>query len=142
MTVSTPVATDKPVVAPQKPISIELIGPAVTIMQELCAHVRNGYTVHKDYPMHFYQNGNISLMLIIGNPDDYALKKAQESTDASIAREQAEYNRRVQEEAKLLVERQAREALEKSVAEAVAAHEKQIAKLKRDAEAELARLNK
>lgn len=126
----------------KRPFSIELIGPAVSIMQQVCAHVRDGYVVNKDYPIQFYQNGNLSLMVNLGEPDKLAYRKAQESSEASIARENAEYERRVKDEAKRLVEQQAREALEKSVAEAVAAHEKQIAKLKRDAESELARLNK
>jgi len=54
----------------------------------------------------------------------------------------AEFEAAVKREAAILVERQAREALEKTVAETVAAHEKQIAQLKKQAEAELARLNK
>lgn len=129
------------VAAPQKrPFSIELIGPAVSIMQQVCAHVREGYVVNKDYPIQFHNNGNLSLMVNLGDPDQLAYKKAQESTEISIRQEEARYRRDVEEAAKRQLEQAKREELERQVAEAVAASEKAIQKLRRDAAAELAKL--
>jgi len=126
--------------APKKPFSIELIGPAVSIMQEVCAHVRNGYVVSRDYPMNLFPNGNLSLMVHLGEPDKLAFTKAQESTDISLQQEEARYRRDVEEAAKRQLEQAKREELERQVAEAVAASEKAIAKLRREAAAELAKL--
>lgn len=126
--------------APAKPFSIELIGPAVSILQEVCAHVRNGYVINKDYPFNLFPNGNLSLMVVLGEPDKLAFTKAQESTDISLQQEEARYRRDVEEAAKRQLEQAKREELERQVAEAVAASEKAIAKLRREAAAELAKL--
>jgi dephospho-CoA kinase len=67
---------------------------------------------------------------------------AKESMEHAVQRQQAEYEADVQRAAAILVERQKREALEQQVADAVAASEKAIAKLRKEAEAELARLTK
>ncbi|WP_313034075.1 hypothetical protein, partial [Massilia alkalitolerans] len=120
--------------------SIELIGPAVSILQEVCAHVRNGYVINKDYPFNLFPNGNLSLMVVLGEPDKLAFTKAQESTDISLQQEEARYRRDVEEAAKRQLEQAKREELERQVAEAVAASEKAIAKLRREAAAELAKL--
>lgn len=123
-----------------KPFSINLIGPAVPIMQEVCQHVRSGYVVNKDYPMDFYQNGNISLMLHLGNPDEVAISDAKTSTERSAAFELDEYNRRVRDEAKRMIEQQAREELEKKVAALKASQAKEMAALERATAAAIAKL--
>jgi hypothetical protein len=126
--------------APSKPFSIQLIGPAYPIFQELCAHVRNGYVVNKDAPVELFQNGNAMIWLHLGNPDEVAIAQAKESTDLHVAKEEAQYRKDVEEAAKRQLEQAKREALEKQVADAVAASEKAIAKLRKEAEAELAKL--
>ena len=137
---SEPTVTQTPALAPAKPFSINLIGPAVPLMQEVCQHVRNGYVVNRDYPMDFYQNGNISLMLHLGNPDEVAIADAKTSTERSAALELDEYNRRVREEAKRLVEHQQREELEKKVAALKAAQAKEMAALEKANAAALAKI--
>jgi membrane-bound ClpP family serine protease len=134
-------STSAPVVA-AKPFSIQLIGPAYPLFQELCVHVRNGYVINRDAPVELFQNGNAMLSLILGNPDEIAISQAKESTAHSVAQEESRYLKDVEEAAKRYVEQEKREALEKQVADAIAASEKAIAKLRKDAEAELAKLNK
>ncbi|WP_143745805.1 hypothetical protein [Massilia sp. KIM] len=124
-----------------KPFSISLIGPAVSIFNELCAHVRAGYIVNTDHPIEFFPNGNLSLMLILGSPDDTALAQAKTSSEESAARELADYERRIKEEAKRLVEHQQREELAKKVAAEVAEHQKKIAEIQKQAAAALAKLD-
>jgi hypothetical protein len=128
--------------APKKPFAIQLVGPGYIILHELCAHVRNGYVINPDAPYEFFANGNVVFNLILGNPDELSIARAKESTEHSAAMEEAQYQRDVAAAAKTMLEQERREALEKEVAEAVAASEKAIAKLKRDAQAELDRLNK
>lgn len=123
-----------------KPFSLNLIGPGVSVFQELCAHVRSGYVVNKDYPVDFYQNGNVSLMLILGNPDEIATAQAKESVELRIAQEQADYERRVKEEAKRLVEQQQKDELARTVAAEVAQHKRKIAEIEKQAAAALAKL--
>lgn len=135
---ATPAA---PVAAPAKPFSIELIGPSYPLFQELCAHVRNGYVINRDAPVQLFQNGNAMISLHLGNPDETAIARAKESTELSQKREEAKYRKDVEEAAKRLIETQKRQELEKQVADAVAANEKAIAKLRKDAQAELDKLS-
>jgi hypothetical protein len=134
--------TTAPVAAPAKPFSIQLLGPTYPIFQELCAHIRNGYVINKDAPIDLFPNGNAAISLILGDPDELAIARAKESSDFSVAQEEQRYRKDVEQAAKRLIEDEKRNALEQQVKEAVAANEKAIAKLRRDAEAELAKLNK
>jgi len=127
---------------PKKPFAIQLVGPGYIVLQELCAHVRNGYVINPDAPYEFFGNGNVVFNLVLGNPDELSIARAKASTEHSVAMEEAEYAARVKQAAQSMLEQERRAALEKQVAEAVAASELAIAKLKRDAQAELDRLNK
>lgn len=126
--------------APSKPFSIQLIGPSYPIFQELCAHVRNGYVVNKDAPVEMFPNGNTMIWLHLGNPDEVAIAQAKESNDLHVAKEEAAYRKDVEEAAKRLVEQAKREEIAQRMADVQAAHEKAVAKLKRDTDAELAKL--
>jgi hypothetical protein len=126
--------------ATTKPFSIHLIGPALPIFQELCVHVRNGYVVSKDAPIELFQNGNASIFLLLGNPDEVAIAQAKESAELSVAKEEAQYRKDVQDAAKRLVEQDKRDELKKRMDAEQAAHEKAVAKLKKELEAELAKL--
>lgn len=141
------VTTDLPAVpaaapVPKKPFAIQLVGPGYIVLHELCAHVRNGYVINPDAPYEFFANGNVVFNLILGNPDELSIARAKESTEHSAELEAAQYRREVAAAAKSMIEQERRAALEKDVAAAVAATEKAIAKLKQDAQAELARLQK
>jgi hypothetical protein len=144
MTKTAKVTTDLPAAAPvpKKPFAMQLVGPGYIVLHELCAHVRNGYVINPDAPYEFFANGNVVFNLILGNPDELSIARAKESTEHAVAMDEATYRRDVEAAAKSFVEQERRAALEKQVAEAVAASEKAIAKLKQDAQAELARLTK
>lgn len=140
VTTDLPAAAPAAAEVPKKPFAIQLVGPGYIVLHELCAHVRNGYVINPDAPYEFFANGNVVFNLILGNPDELSIARAKESTEHSAELEAAQYRRDVEASAKSMIEQERRAALEKEVAEAVAASEKAIAKLKRDAQAELDRL--
>ena len=142
VTTDLPAAAPAAAEVPKKPFAIQLVGPGYIVLHELCAHVRNGYVINPDAPYEFFANGNVVFNLILGNPDELSIARAKESTEQSVAMEAAQYRREVEAAAKSMIEQERRVALEKEVAEAVAASEQAIAKLKRDAQAELDRLTK
>ena len=135
-------AAPAPAPAPKKPFAIQLVGPGYLALQELCAHVRNGYIINPDAPYEFFANGSVVFNLILGTPDELSIARAKETTEHSAELEAAQFRREVEAAAKSMIEQERRAALEKEVAEAVAASERAIAKLKRDAQAELDRLTK
>jgi hypothetical protein len=134
----TPAAPAAP--AAVKPFSIRIGAPCHAAFQEAVVHARNGYTF-SDAPIELMQNGMAFFTMILGEANEYAIMKAKESTELSVAQEAAQYRRDVEEAAKRQLEQAKRAELEKQVAEAVAASERAIAKLKKDAAAELAKLS-
>jgi len=126
--------------APKKPFQISLGGTCPAIFHEAIVHARNGYCF-SDAPIQFFpEAGTAFFTMILGQPNDYAIMSAKESSEISVRNEEALYRRDVEEAAKRQLEQEKRAALEKQVAEAVAASEKAIAKMRKDAEAELAKL--
>jgi hypothetical protein len=125
---------------PIKPVSITLMGPGHVVMQELCAHVRNGMVVHPDLPVHFYENGNVQAILVQGNPTQAMIDMARQSEQTAREQEAAERQRDIQAEAKRLVEEEKRALLEKQKARIKAEHEKAMRALEAATEAEIAKL--
>jgi len=128
-------------VAAIRPASIHVIGPAYPAWAEAAVHIRDGYIFHPDRQVQLFENGNASFYLILGNPGQIAVDMAKASMDQAVLIQQGEYEAAVKREAAILVERQRREELEKQVADAVAASERAIAKLRKEADAELAKLS-
>lgn len=124
-----------------KPFSITIIAPAYPAFQEVCAHVRNGYVIDKDRAVEITQTGQAIIHLILGNPDETAIAQAKDSSELATQLQQAQWDREVKQAAKALIEQEKRTQLEKQVADAVAASEKAIAKLRKDAAGELAKLS-
>lgn len=136
---------EAPAVAPvnvKRPDSISICTNGGDAWNELMVHVRNGYIVAPGTFPVIFPNGNVSLLLCIGSPAPIAIKKAQETIDRELRAEEARFNERVKEEAKRLVEEQAKADLAKRVAAAEAAAEAAIAKIRADAAAELEKLTK
>lgn len=129
-------------VAANRPASLHLIGPSNLAFAEAVVHIRSGYCFHPDRPVEILGQGNVSFYLVLGNVDQMVIDMAKDSTELAIQQQAAEFDAAVRHAAGIMVERQAREALEKQVAEAVAASEKAIAQMKKQAEAELAKLTK
>lgn len=123
-----------------KPFSIRIGAPCHAAFQEAVVHARNGYTF-SDGPIELMPNGMAFFTMILGEADEHAIMKAKESVELSIQQAEAQYRRDIQEEAKRQIEASKRAELEKQVADAVAASEKAIAKLRKDAAAELAKLS-
>lgn len=126
----------------KKPVSLQLIGPAFPVWNEMAVHLRDGFVINPNLGIEVASNGNAIVNLVLGNPDTTAIERAKESTELAIHLEQAQYERDVKAAAAAMLEVQRRQELEKQVAKAVADHEKQIAALKQAAQAEIAQLEK
>jgi len=130
----------KEVAAPIKPVSMTLVGPGHTVFRELCAHVRNGYIVHPDLPVHFYQNGNVQAILVSGNPTQATIDLARASEQTAREQEAAERQREIQAEAKRLMEQAKRAEFEQQVVALKAEQAKAVRELERATAAAIAKL--
>lgn len=126
----------------KRPDTISIFSSGGDAWNELMVHVRNGFIITPGTLPVVFPDGTVSLLLCIGSPAPTAIKKAQETIERELREEEARFNERVKEEAKRLVEEQAKADLEKRVAAAEAAAEAAIAKIRSEAAAELARLKK
>jgi hypothetical protein len=97
--------------------------------------------VHPDYPVEFFQNGNVSIMLVAGNPTQASIDMARASNELAIAQQKAEFRKAVEAEAKRLMEQQQREALEKQLAAIRAEQARQIAAAEKVSAAAIAKLS-
>lgn len=86
-------------------------------------------------------NGFAFFTMHLGNPKAHIIKTATESIERSQREEAAQRKRDIEAAAKRMLEDEKRARLEKEVADATKALEKQIAALKQAAAAELAKLN-
>lgn len=125
-----------------KPVTMTLMGPGHTIFQELAVHIRAGYVPNPDYPVEMFPNGNVSILLVLGNPTQHAIDKARESHDLAVLQQEAEFNRAVAAEAKRLAEQAARDELQRKVEALKADQAKAIRDLERATAAEIAKLSK
>jgi hypothetical protein len=127
-------------VTPTKPVSLTLIGPGHTIFQEFAVHIRDGYVPHPTIPVEFFQNGNVSVICVLGNPTQHAIDKARESNELAVAQQEADFQKAVQLEAKRIREEEKRADLEKQKAKIKAEHEKAMRALEAATEAAIAKL--
>ena len=128
-------------VAPALPVSIHCIGPSWEVFPAAAVHIRNGMIFHPDMLVEFFPNGTASFHLVRGNPTQAAIDMAKEGSDHALLLQQAQYEVDVKRAAQALVEQQKRDDIAKRMAEVQAAHDKAVAKLKKEAEAELAKLS-
>jgi hypothetical protein len=124
----------------RKPFSINVIEPAFPAFQQACALIRQGYVFSPDMPIELTPTGHAIFTLVLGTPDHNAVNKAQESVEHGLAMEAAQYERDVQARAETLLADYKRKELEKRIAAEVAAREKEIAALRKAADAELTKL--
>lgn len=127
---------------PKKPVSLQLIGPAFPIWDELAVHLRDGYVIQPDLGIELAHNGNAIVNLVIGNPTAAAVERARGSNELAQQQEQAAFERAVREEAKRLAEQTARENLDKQVAALNAEFESKKRELEKALVASVAKLNK
>jgi len=137
---STPATATEILVAPKRPASIQLIGPAFPTLHEMAVHIRSGYVPHPGLPATISETGMVAMLLILGEPNLAAIERAKQSTHSALLLEQEQYNRDVKVAAANIVQQQKRDEIAQRIASAVAERDKAIAKLQRDADAELASL--
>ena len=126
----------------KRPDTISIFTSGGNAWNELMVHVRNGFIITPGTVPVIFPDGNVSLLLCVGSPAPVAIQHAQETIERELREEEARFNERVREEAKRLVEEQAKADLQKRVAAAEAAAEAAIAKIRSEAAAELAKLSK
>jgi hypothetical protein len=124
----------------KKPVSLQLIGPAFPIWNELAVHLRDSYVIDPNLGIEIASNGNAIVNLVLGNPDSSAIERAKESTDLAVQLERAAYEKAVREEAKRLLEQDKRDQLNKQVSAIKAEQAKQIRALEKATEVAIASL--
>jgi len=125
----------------KRPETIKLFGHYQSVMDEFTIHARNGYRVFPGVlPRYFEFNGNMSMLLQLGDPLPLASQRAAESMAHAQKEEAAEFDRRVTEEAKRFAAEQAQRDLQARVAAAQAVADAQVARIREDAEAAIARI--
>lgn len=123
------------------PDTITLFGNGGTVWNELMVHVRSGFIIAPGTFPVVFADGNVSIALCLGTPSQLIIKAAEASVVRALREEQERFDQRVKYAAKLLVEQQAEADLERRLAEAEAQAEAAIAKIRKEAAAERARLN-
>jgi hypothetical protein len=125
----------------KRPDTIKLFGHFQSVMDEYTIHARNGYRVFPGVLPRFFEfNGNMSLLLQLGDPAPLASQRAAESMAQAQKEEAAEFDRRVTAEAKRFAAEQAQRDLQARVDAAQAVADAQVQRIREDAEAAIARI--
>jgi hypothetical protein len=83
-----------------KPYAVTVFGPTTMALQEVAAHVRNGYVPDINTAIQvFGAAGTISIVLVLGDPDKAYIERAAVTTADAVAMEEARFNRMVEEAA-------------------------------------------
>lgn len=94
--------------AAQKPYCLTVHGPTTLALQEVAAHIRNGYVPDINTAISIFgAAGTIEIALVLGSPDQAFIDRAAVTTADAIAMEQAKYKRDVEQAAARLVEQAA-----------------------------------
>jgi hypothetical protein len=122
--------------ATPKPYSVRLIGPTTMMLAQAAALIRShGYIPDPDTAIEMFpQTGRIAMVLVQGQPEEYAVEAAVTTIAEEAEREQVRFNRLVEEAAARQIEAAARAAAEARRASLLAEQRKQLAAL----EAEIA----
>lgn len=135
----TPVATPLAEIA-RRPDTINLFGPAYEVLDELCIHFRNGYRPHPEAAMQYFPNGMMAILIQLGDVMPLAHQRAKESMAREAAKESAEFEKRVKQEAERLHAAQLQADLDARIAAAEAVANAAVEKIRSDAAAERARI--
>jgi hypothetical protein len=96
--------------------------------------------VHPDLPVHFYENGNVQAILVLGNPTQAYIDAANASELTAREQEAADRQREIQAEARRIVEQEKRQALERQVEALKAEQAKAVRDLEKATAAAIAKL--
>lgn len=132
----TIIGTDAPATpaAATKPYCLTIFGPTTTVLQELAFHVRNGYTPDINSPVQvFSAAGTMSIVLVLGNPDEAFRDRAAVTVADAVALEEAAYRRDVELAAARIVENEKQAEKAAKRAELIAAQRAALAALEASA---------
>ena len=124
----------------KRPDTIALFGHSYQVMDEFTIHARNGYKPFAGVAMQYFPGGMMSILLQLGDPLPLAHQRAKESIASEQRKEAAEFTRRVNEEAQRIATAKAKAELDARIAAAEAVANAAVEKIRRDAEAERARI--
>lgn len=112
-------------VAPElKPQSLRLIGPVLQVLEQMAAHIRNGYTPDTDLPVDLFGgSGSFGLYLKLGDPQVQFIEAAKVATQEALVRQQAERQREIEDAAAQLVADRERAAARAVMEVQIAEHE-------------------
>lgn len=139
-TVVTDESTPLDVIA-KNPDTIKLFGHISEVLDEMVVLARSGYRVFPGIvPTIYHLSGTVSILLQRGEPLALAVQRANESIAREQKAEAALFDKRVQEEAQRIAAQNAQRDLEARVAAAQAVADEQVARIRADAEAAIARI--
>lgn len=136
---ATPVTSELPVRA-KAPFAIDICESSAKAFQMASALIRQGYVILEDHPIYVFPHGVASMKLVLGNPTQAGYADAEEAKRLGLELEAAEFERRVQHEVEIRIERIKAAEHEAKKAALVAEHKKKIADIEKAAAAELAKL--
>ena len=91
----------KPIVIHAQPTHITVTGNFVHALQEVAALCRSGYIPSPTVPMTVFQaNGTVSILMVIGTPDQEFFNRAAVLANEAAERVHADFRKEVAEEAK------------------------------------------
>lgn len=135
----TPVTTELPVRA-KAPFSIDICESSVKAFQMASALIRQGYTILEDRPVNVYPHGVAVMTLVLGNPTESGYADAEAAKRLGLELEAGEFERRVQHEVDIRIERMKAAEHEAKKAALLAEHQRKIREIEATAAAEIAKL--
>lgn len=116
-----------------KPFALKLSGNSHRVFQEVCTHIRAGYTINSDVPVEIMPaTGHAVVHLILGEPLQFAAEAAQQTINDALALEAVEFNRQVKAEAARMIAEDKATAVRKQLAEQAAQHTKEVKRLEKE----------
>lgn len=124
---------------PTKPYVLTVFGPTPLAMQELAAHVRNGYVPSSDTFVDMNSAaGTIRVVMHLGDPDKLAIERAATNQADAAAIQQASYERDVQLAAERIIANAKRAEADAKRAALIEEQRKALAALEKQFAAEAA----
>ncbi|RNF30684.1 hypothetical protein NM04_11220 [Massilia aurea] len=120
----------------KQPRTVQLSGMMANVFPQAAALARLGFTFDPAMPQQvFPATGMAAFFMVLGTPDEYAVRGAQEAIADAAALEELEFNKAVQEAAARLIEGQAAAARKAESDAKIAAAEAALAAARREAKA-------
>ena len=125
-----------PAAVAARPHTIRFTEPTHVAFAIAAVHIRNGYRFSADIAPEVYPSqGQSSIVLELGHPDQHAVAAAEATTALAVERQQAEFERQVEAAARQMVEDAARKAKQEQLAAEIAESKKALRALEAAAQA-------